>query len=71
MIERVFTGRRKKAEEDTGWIIIEKDGKIRKARPNEIPPSIIDPRGGVSPEDGIPCKPKLDRQVRKRVKKRI
>ena len=67
----MFREHRKKAEEDTGWIIIEKDGKVRRARLNEIPPSIIDPVGGVSPEDGIPCKPKLDGTVRKRVKKSI
>jgi hypothetical protein len=37
-------------EEDTGWIVFQKDGTTRKAKPFEVPKK---PMSGVRPEDGL------------------
>ena len=58
-------------EEDEGtvrWLVIGKHGRIRKARPKELPRAGI--KGGVSVLNGDITIPKLDWRVRKRAKRK-
>ena len=72
VIQRVFDRDRKKRKKNSGWLLVEKDGTIRKANPEEAPKrhSLLDGEG-CSSEDGTPCFPNLDGQVRKRAKTKI
>ena len=55
----------KKSEEDTGLIIYEKNGKHRrKAKPEEVPKRLVNGEG-VSAENGIPVRPKIDARIRR------
>lgn len=67
----MFKRNAKKTKEDTGWIVVEKDGTIRKARPEEVPKEGELVAGeGCSPENGIPVIPILNGRVRKRAKRK-
>lgn len=50
MVESAFERNRRK--EDTGWIVIEKDGTVRKAKPHEVPKRPLNGEGA-SLENGI------------------
>ena len=62
---------RENDEEDEGtvrWLVINKKGKTRRARPKELPKVGIE--GGVSVLNGDITIPKLDWRVRKRAKRK-
>ena len=62
---------RENDEEDEGtvrWLVINKKGKTRRARPKELPRVGI--KGGVSVLNGDITIPKLDWSVRKRAKRK-
>lgn len=55
---------------DSSWIIVNKDGSTRKLKISEAPKSRIElGEGGVGASDGKLCRPRIDSEVRKRVKK--
>ncbi len=54
-------------------VYVDKDGRRSKKPPNGVPPFVPKPPvdgSGLSIGDGLPCKPILDLEVKKRAKKK-
>jgi len=70
-IERIIkpNPKKKKPREVYGWLIVEKNGTVRKAKDYNGLREIEPIEGGCSYGDGIPTRPILDGRLRKRAKR--